>query len=472
MTQSNGDGPAPQESDTAVRFRSGRRSDAQADSISEHALDDTTAARKRLPAFSYSSRVTPSGSRIDKMNVKIELGTLTTKDEGDIQNLRRNLCFAGMGRMFHRLPYLGESNTAGLPTRKSVTMVDEAEIGQPLLSGELFLKPVDFSQSAGGYIASYRGQLNPTRAIRYRCEDYTTNFENFDELSEHGFFKPVSHTDSLPPCLDGRDNIISGSISDQTYARAEAAYLGGVSHAIADEIRRQNIEEVGAELALTVSQHSLDGCEIYWDFHRRDARGFLEELDPSLKLFAQRWRKRNHPSETHAVDEEGEKEAFSIRLFLNNAVSIQIYAKCRDRLRFEVSFKNPERYIERKTFPAFSIFHEKLGELKAEASSLLNELLLFLEENSIEPFQNLAHSAQFNQAWVELFGWDDAVAWTLLTDLKRYGVVYSSREVGQERLNAMRTAKRHGLLKYDARTKGTHPNRDFNSASESSQNSD
>ncbi len=453
MTQSNGDNEAPQQSDTAVRVRAPRQSSVAAAPISDSTLDDTSPARRRLPAYSFVSRVSVESARIDKLTAKITVGQLTTSDSGDIAYLRRNLCLQPPSRFFHHVPHHGERDFAGLPVRNSVIGVDGVLVGKPLFTGKLFLRPLVHGQTHGGYTVSFEGTLNPTRAVRYRGSEYLANFENLQALCESGFFEPIGHSDSLPSCLDGNDNIVSGEMSDSSYNHAELVHLRFLPYAISDEIRRRNSEDSDATLSLNSSRHVLDKCEIYWDFRRRDARAFLEELTPSLKLFAKKWRKRNHPNETHSVDEGVEREAFTIRLFLSESVDIQIYAKCRDRIRFEVCFRKPERHIGRKTFDSFEDFHEKLFALRGNAAALINELFEFLEENSVEPLQNLAQSSEFVRSWVNLFGWDDPESWQLLTDLQRHGVVRNSSKMGEARKNAIRSAKRHGLLSYDARTK-------------------
>lgn len=418
------------------------------------------------PELTRTAQVDPILARIDRFSGRIGLGFYTTTHSDDNPRMRTALCGPD-GKFFCSLPMNGESDRLGLKTRSKNKFIHShevgglREIGQPLFSGRLYLNGHTDNRTE----VKFEGSLNPTRAMAHYGTEFPSNAYQPDAA-----LIPLEPIHNIPVCLDGNDNVLPSSFSQSDYLLGEYRYFHEVPAAMAREICRLSQEwNVFVDTsALQLSLYNLWECEVYWEFFQPNARVWLGRNFDRMISFAERWRQTYHRDDEDGQQEsdgtEGNRRSFSVVLRLTKAIEIVVYAKCQNRVRFEVRFKRPNSdIVAGRTAPTVEDMVPKLLTLRQKGAERVNHLLSFLGEAENEPSYSIADSPDYSERWTRLVGWK---SYFLLRELHRSGVL---RKGGLSRAEKsfVKRAIGQGLIEYDRRTKGYHPSRNFMDLTES-----
>lgn len=197
--------------------------------------------------------------------------------------------------------------------------------------------------------------VNPTRTLTHLLDAHT--YAELASLSPRAFFTAQASPAAAEITLDGRDNMVadfrafSGTVA-QTRLQRVAEFLTLFERNLLSLMLEEmcppslGFEEIGAEGGqsrrnerLQVSLHWADltvsQAEVCWEWHEPEAVSQAHALAEMAFLSARSTDISFFPLAGIAR----ELGSPSVRIPLNNGIDLAIYAKARERLRFEVRYK-------------------------------------------------------------------------------------------------------------------------------------
>lgn len=298
--------------------------------------------REGIRAYEENISGTAIDALIDRAQINVT-GTLIPKNPDAVRRFAEALGTGGAGRLFGPARqegnrWVGKSNKTTTISRAELTTWDH---------------PV---QPRFKLVVT----VNPIRTLSHILDAH--HFNEIAGLSPEEFFAKRRQARAASLALDGQDNMVtdflafSGTVHS-TYVQRVATYLNLFERALIrrmlDElcpsdrgfVRRTDGETWLAENddllvrlewgALTVSQ-----CEVCWERKDNQALERVHALADDMLLSARSVEVPifSQPSRKRPISVQRELGAIAVRIPLPGEVTIVVYAKARDRLRFEVRY--------------------------------------------------------------------------------------------------------------------------------------
>ena len=426
-----------------------------------------------IPKLKKGIRIKPINGRIDRLQIHLNLGHTIYSHIESAENFyfylgsppqdQKGSEEAGIfGRIFQKTAYNGAQRIP-LKIRRRPEYYDSPsdKLGSPLIFGG---KLSGYFRKIGeGYFCPVRTHysapfsLNPTRALNHRLDELSV--PSFP-LEKRLFQDPKRE---VATALDGNDNILNDSISQETYLRGERHYLSSIIEGLlfeahkADRIADDTPEHgwVAQDKSApytcpTISLESLrvSQIETYWEFGTQDALGIVQKLEKLLLCYGKQAR---IVSGFKSTDELGvTNNSNSVLLRLAKGEAFRIYAKLSGRIRIEV-IHTPSL---QKNLPGngskpanLNQFLEQLGAFRKRAAARVNALLEFIDTWSEVPPDKLARSRRYYFKWRATLKNGDSSR-ELYRILKTHGRIVGGKALTKAHKKVLRKAKTKGLIEY------------------------
>jgi hypothetical protein len=246
--------------------------------------------------------------------------------------------------------------------------------------------------AAGGFLFALVLDIdaNPTRFLAHH-EPAGWPFEHLAAMPPSQALRrnPELERQTRAAALDGNDNLLLGAARNggQSFARrgtkwgrVVSIYLGHIQRLLHAAFTPSPCNPVQLAQPLELELATLTQLETYWEYETPDALGVVASLADHLQLAASDWRVRRYLPDTRFTDLAQARNCLSVTLPLNKEVSLVLYAKTLDRLRFEVRYTKNVRGIGardcRGPVPATSI----LGMVQDDAAKRTRRVAEALRE--------------------------------------------------------------------------------------------
>ena len=426
----------------------------------EHENTATQRHNDRLPAFSLNNRVNGHTGLLDDMEISANHGYLIgSTDEISLFRMyagasptvsRPNVSSEMFGKLFNVTPNNGHGRKP-LVIRRTPTEWGGLIIPPPPFTGLIHTFLGRTRSGEHGHIIKSFLHLNPSRGINYKPSLTRSHILRWN----HVLFIRRGKGE-LRFGRDGNDNVIPREYKANAKVLGQYRYLKAVYQGIQSELLRASSATDGLPIngLIHSSDFSMRKVEVYWEFHNRDAISLIASLVPYLKSFHRSSREREH-----AMDIETGCNAPSVTMFISAGVSIRVYAKTSNRIRFEVIF-HPKK--QSNIIPGgycahdFDEFIEKIDHLKDRAADRINDLLSFLSQWHHETPRDRAGTSRFTAEWYKRLDFSETSV-HLLELLRTNDRIVSGPSLSTDEYRQIRKALRKGLLFHDKRARAYYP---------------
>ena len=306
---------------------------------------------------------TPELAKHDKVTVKVSQWIIEAATEEAFESFVNHLCCfprattaeivycvgeedhlgESYGWIFNSASNPNQGNLTRLAVRKSSSVSRGHQCGFPLFGGfaEIRKGRTEQDGSCRGYI-SLTLHLNPTRFARYRGAAETLEIPQ-------DLMIPKMRVRERESSLDGRDNYLTASQYESfsvphfwrsLFTRYWQEVLIGIEGEFirAADVAGVPTGEFSEPAGMTVSRDfnqkafSIQTVETYWEMRSVDAMAELARFRPLLLAFGREIQNSHYPT----MIEGRERNCMVLNLKIQDGVNLRVYAKTRQRIRFEV----------------------------------------------------------------------------------------------------------------------------------------
>jgi hypothetical protein len=288
---------------------------------------------------------------LDRVELRVR-GTITSRSDDGLARFADRVSTGAAATLFGRMHRRGGRWEAACLS------------GSTISSGELAVS----SRSPDGWL-NLTLVVNPTRTLGHLLDTY--RFEEVGDLAPAAFFALSPNPTAADHTLDGRDNMVPDLLAfagtwHAMYLQRVATYLRTFEAALKAHVIEElcppkygySVREEGGlidvwnddvHLALDWGALTVSQCEVCWERHDPAALDKVHTLAQGVLAAA-----RSATISTHELGKgawvERELGAVSVKVpIVKDRVTLGIYAKAQDRLRFEVRYNSnlPDEVRER-----------------------------------------------------------------------------------------------------------------------------